>query len=324
MKIYELALVPACARHSRLRTNSIRMKPRRRRSAKKDEAKSAEAKRDTGERKKRSKSQRRRSPPTKKASPSSSTSTFTDLASRLSEVPAPPGNYSSLQATDKRLCWLDRDEEAAAEAGLTCLDIANKGDAARNRPSPRRERLTRSRSTARKCSSARATISSSSIPDVKAGALGDPEGACEGANRSVARGPSPTNPRAEFRELFLDAWRLERDYFYDRSMHGVDWPKIRDRYLPLVDRVADREELNDVIAQMVSELSALHIFVRGGDSRKPSDQVDTRLARRRSCVATKKPAASSWSTSTSTIPICPTKRRPSHAPTRSSRKAKSS
>ncbi len=74
-----------------------------------------------------------------------------------------------------------------------------------------------------------------------------------------------TNPRADFRGIFYDAWRLERDYFYDRNMQGVDWNAMRTRYLPLVDRVSDREELNDVIAQMVGELSALHIFVRGGD-----------------------------------------------------------
>jgi hypothetical protein len=41
---------------------------------------------------------------------------------------------------------------------------------------------------------------------------------------------------------------LERDYFYDRNMQGVDWVAMRNRYLPLVDRVADREELNKVIA----------------------------------------------------------------------------
>jgi tricorn protease len=57
-------------------------------------------------------------------------------------------------------------------------------------------------------------------------------------------------------------------------MQGVDWIAMRDRYLPLVDRVADRDELNNVIAQMVSELSALHTFVQGGDARKPSDEVD--------------------------------------------------
>ena len=57
-------------------------------------------------------------------------------------------------------------------------------------------------------------------------------------------------------------------------MHGVNWPAMRDRYLPLVDRVADRDELNDVIAQMVGELSALHTFVFGGDARASLDHVD--------------------------------------------------
>jgi tricorn protease len=84
-----------------------------------------------------------------------------------------------------------------------------------------------------------------------------------------------TNPREEYRGIFLDAWRLERDYFYDRNMHSVDWAATRDRYLPLVDRVANRGELNNVIAQMVSELSALHTFVAGGDTRTPVDQIET-------------------------------------------------
>jgi tricorn protease len=109
--------------------------------------------------------------------------------------------------------------------------------------------------------------------DAKAGALSDPK-ALPKAKIDMSRWTILTNPKAEFRQLFMDSWRLERDYFYDRNMHGVNWQQVRDRYLPLVDRVSDREELNDVIAQMVSELSALHIFVFGGDERKPSDQVD--------------------------------------------------
>jgi tricorn protease len=73
--------------------------------------------------------------------------------------------------------------------------------------------------------------------------------------------------------MFVEAWRLERDYFYDRGMHGLDWKAIRARYLPLVDRVTDRAELSDILAQMVSELSALHIFVRGGDMRAGTENV---------------------------------------------------
>jgi len=81
------------------------------------------------------------------------------------------------------------------------------------------------------------------------------------------------NVRQEFQQMFREAWRLERDYFYDRGMHGLDWPAIRAKYAPLAGRVTDRDELADVLAQMVSELSALHIFVYGGDVREGSDEV---------------------------------------------------
>lgn len=81
------------------------------------------------------------------------------------------------------------------------------------------------------------------------------------------------DPREEWEQMFIEAWRLERDYFYDRGLHNVDWDAVRQRYQPLVGRVSDRAELSDLIAQMVSELSALHIFVRGGDLRSGTDQV---------------------------------------------------
>ena len=63
--------------------------------------------------------------------------------------------------------------------------------------------------------------------------------------------------------MYTDAWRLLRDYFYDKNMHGVDWPNIFYRYLPLVKRCAKREDLDDVLRYMSSELSALHVFVYG-------------------------------------------------------------
>jgi tricorn protease len=196
---------------------------------------------------------------------------FTDIASRLREVPAPAGNYSSLQATDKRLCWLDLDGDAPPKQAFACIDIANKGDAPETvmgdvkgyEISLDRKKLLLSKGDD-------FFIVDS---DAKASSLSDPK-ALPKSKIDMSHWSIMTNPRVEFRELFLDSWRLERDYFYDRNMHGVNWIQLRDRYLPLVDRVADREELNDVIAQMVSELSALHIFVFGGDSRQASDQVD--------------------------------------------------
>jgi tricorn protease len=80
--------------------------------------------------------------------------------------------------------------------------------------------------------------------------------------------------REDWRQVFIDAWRLERDYFYDPGMHGVDWEGVRDKYLALVDRVTTRAELSDLIGRAVGELAALHTSVRGGDHRQGPDQLD--------------------------------------------------
>jgi tricorn protease len=79
------------------------------------------------------------------------------------------------------------------------------------------------------------------------------------------------DPKDEWRQLFADAWRLHRDFFYDRDMHGADWVKIREKYRPLVERVTDRDELNDVLAQMIGELGTLHSQIRPGDLRASED-----------------------------------------------------
>jgi tricorn protease len=195
---------------------------------------------------------------------------FNDLTSRLNEVPVPSANYSDLEAGEKRLCWLDRDEGEPPKENLACVDIANKGD-------PPETVLADVKGYEFSLDRKKLLVAKGNDfyildSDVKAAALSDPK-ALPKVKMDLSRWTFDTNPRAEFRELFADAWRLERDYFYDRNMQGVDWKAMRDRYLPLVDRVADRDDLNEVIAQMVSELSALHIFVFGGDARKPADDV---------------------------------------------------
>jgi tricorn protease len=83
----------------------------------------------------------------------------------------------------------------------------------------------------------------------------------------------PMDVREDWRQIFIDAWRMERDYFYDPGMQGVDWEGVRDKYLPLVDRVTTRDELSDLIGRVVGELSALHTSVRGGDLRTGEEDV---------------------------------------------------
>ncbi|HTR28571.1 MAG TPA: S41 family peptidase [Puia sp.] len=81
------------------------------------------------------------------------------------------------------------------------------------------------------------------------------------------------DPVQEWKEEFADAWRMMRDYFYDRDLHKVDWAAVRKQYEPLVQRLTDRYELDNLLSQMVGELSALHTFVGGGDKRQSPDQI---------------------------------------------------
>lgn len=70
---------------------------------------------------------------------------------------------------------------------------------------------------------------------------------------------------AEWRQIFNEVWRMERDYFYDSLMYGLDWKSIHDRYAPLVDHVAHRFDLTYVLGEMVGELACSHTYVGGGD-----------------------------------------------------------
>ncbi|MFB0564377.1 MAG: PDZ domain-containing protein [Candidatus Aminicenantaceae bacterium] len=73
------------------------------------------------------------------------------------------------------------------------------------------------------------------------------------------------NPREEWKQLFNEAWRIERDFFYAPNMHGIDWKAIKKRYAAMLAHVVDREDLNYVIGEMIAELNSSHSYVGGGD-----------------------------------------------------------
>ena len=77
------------------------------------------------------------------------------------------------------------------------------------------------------------------------------------------------DPRAEWRQLFTDAWRFERDFFYDPNMHGVDWNAMRQRYGTLVDQAVTRWDVNFAIGELIAELSSSHTYRGGGDLEQP-------------------------------------------------------
>jgi tricorn protease len=79
-------------------------------------------------------------------------------------------------------------------------------------------------------------------------------------------------PPEEWQQIFSDAWRLERDYFYDPNMHGVDWQAMRSRYGALLDDVITRWDLNFVIGELIAELNTSHSYRGGGDVERAASR----------------------------------------------------
>jgi tricorn protease len=74
------------------------------------------------------------------------------------------------------------------------------------------------------------------------------------------------DPRAEWRQMFADAYRFERDMFYDPNMHGVDWAGLRTRYAALIEDAVTRWDVNFVIGEFIAELNSSHTYRGGGDT----------------------------------------------------------
>ncbi|HET6372383.1 MAG TPA: S41 family peptidase, partial [Candidatus Polarisedimenticolia bacterium] len=73
------------------------------------------------------------------------------------------------------------------------------------------------------------------------------------------------DPPQEWMQMFNEAWRLERDFYYDPAMGGLDWKAVGERYRKLVPYVAHRADLNYILGELIGELATSHTYVGGGD-----------------------------------------------------------
>ncbi len=187
------------------------------------------------------------------------------LGERLHEVPIPSDNYRGISVLEKRILLIVVETSFERKARLAFAEITGQD--------PKLKTIVQDMRSYDLSQDGKKILLRKTddfyLVDATAGEnvdLSDKKVALDGWT-------FPLDPREEWKQMFREAWRLERDYFYDLGMHGVDWPAMLKKYEPLVARVTDRAELNDLLAQMVAELSALHTFVRGGDLRETPDPV---------------------------------------------------
>ena len=210
------------------------------------------------------------------------------LAERLHEVPLAAGNYTRLRTDGKRLYLLEADSTPERRTSLRTLAIDNTGPQPELfaadvndfelTPDGKRLLLLRRAATGPQPGDIQLMDAAAKLP-TDAAVLA----------RSQVRWADwqiNTQPAAEWRQMFDDAWRLHRDHFYDARMHGADWPALRAKYGALLPRVGDRRELGELQAQMVAELGALHSQVGAEDVRRgPEDIAPAGLGARLSKVA---------------------------------------
>jgi tricorn protease len=196
---------------------------------------------------------------------------FDGLSERLVQVPVEPGNYDELHAVEGKLHWLSssnrgmmplkkKDKEDEGGADLQTYDLDNE------KVSTIAEGV-----TGYQVSMDGQVL----VYQNKDGFIRIEAGATEGlkdedaaeAKVDLSGWSVRINPRDEWKQMLHEAWRLQRDYFYDANMHGVDWDGVWKQYGPLAERIASRDDLEDMLGEMFGELNVGHAYHWGGDIR---------------------------------------------------------
>ncbi len=85
-------------------------------------------------------------------------------------------------------------------------------------------------------------------------------------------------PREQWKQIVTDAWRLQRDFFYEPTMHGVNWENVKVHYLAMLEDANSREDVNFIISEMISELNIGHAYLQGqGDVEGPGSLINVGL-----------------------------------------------
>ena len=187
------------------------------------------------------------------------------IRERIEEVPIDAGNYRGLAVTKKAIYLTSRETGLNAKRHLGVVKIGNENvevktmvkDVSGFELTGNGEKILVSKRR------------SYYMIDAGTGSVND----LSDSKIDLSGWRFPITPLEDWKQIFTDAWRMERDYFYDKNMHGVDWDAMHTKYLPLIDRVTTRSELSDLIGRFVGELSALHTSVRGGDMRSDDKNI---------------------------------------------------
>ncbi|MBN2184859.1 MAG: PD40 domain-containing protein [Candidatus Krumholzibacteriota bacterium] len=194
---------------------------------------------------------------------------FAGLSARIEHLPLPPGNYRELSANGDGLFYLNKDD-----GDFNRFEFRGIG----------RRDLFRFSFDAREEENVISDIDEYSLSlggekviyrrGGETGIIDASSSGSKGKSIDLSGVRMLLDPAAEWKQIFNESWRMERDYYYEPNMHGVDWPAMKAKYSPLLDRAACRQDVRFVIGEMIGELNTSHTYVYGGDSRRTAETVN--------------------------------------------------
>lgn len=197
---------------------------------------------------------------------------FDGLAERIEALPVPRGNYRQLSATTDALFYLDAADgdfnrfefRAPGARDLKAFSFADReqvtvleGVDAYDLPAGGKKLAYRRGSRV-------------GLADARAGAA-------SGVDLDLSGLVMDLDPRAEWQQIFREAWRMERDFYYEPGMNGLDWDAVGEKYGALVPRASCRQDVGYLIGELIGELSTSHTYVFGGDAARSAERVNVGL-----------------------------------------------
>jgi len=194
---------------------------------------------------------------------------FNGIAERTEPLPLPEGNYRNLTANSSSVFYLNKDEgdfnrfefRQVREKTLYAFDFDS-----------RKERTLIEDINGYKLSADGCQIVYKKGNDI--GIISSDTKDSPGNLLDLSDLKMVLDPQAEWNQIYNEAWRMERDFYYEPNMHGLDWKAIKEKYAVLLPYASCRQDLGFIIGEMIGELNTSHTYVYGGDVRRKADRVN--------------------------------------------------
>lgn len=193
---------------------------------------------------------------------------FDGLSQRIEEFPLERGNYRNLQTNETTVFYLNKEhgdfnQFEFREIGPMTLYAFSLGD--------------RSESTViENVDNYKLSADGSAIAYMQGHALGIIDATAReshGENLTLSDLSMKIDPVKEWRQIFDEAWRMERDFYYEPNMHGIDWLTMREKYGSLLQYASRRQDVQYLIGEMIAELSTSHTYVYGGEDTRDGGRI---------------------------------------------------